>query len=133
MKRYAGAAYPAWFIEGFAEYYSTVDFTKDGRYEIGRPLHSRAHGLLTMPKIPAEKLLLQRPGEMRNSGQVDVYYGRSWLLTHMLYNDPARKGQLGRYIEAINNGEDAEERQQPTLSRTSPSSTRTSTAICPGR
>jgi hypothetical protein len=107
MKRYAGAAYPAWFIEGFAEYYSTVDFTKDGRYEIGRPLHSRAYGLLTMPKIPAEKLLLQRPGEMRNSGQVDVYYGRSWLLTHMLYNDPARAGQLTRYIDAINNGEDA--------------------------
>lgn len=106
MKRYAGAAFPAWFIEGFAEYYSTVDFTKEGRAEIGKPVYARAYGLLTMPKVPAEKLLLQRPGEMRNSGQTDVYYGRSWLLTHMLYNDPARAGQLGRYIEAINRGED---------------------------
>jgi tetratricopeptide (TPR) repeat protein len=106
MKRYAGAAFPAWFIEGFAEYYSTVDFTKDGRAEIGKPVYARAYGLLAMPKVPAEKLLLQRPGEMRNSGQTDVYYGRSWLLTHMLYNDPARAGQLGRYIEAINRGDD---------------------------
>lgn len=106
MKRYAGAAFPAWFIEGFAEYYSTVDFTEDGRAEIGKPVYARAYGLLTMPKVPAEKILLQRPGEMRNSGQTDVYYGRSWLLTHMLYNDPARAGQLGRYIEAINRGED---------------------------
>lgn len=106
MKRYAAAAFPAWFIEGFAEYYSTVDFTKEGRAEIGKPVYARAFGLLTMPKVPAERLLLQRPGEMRNSGQTDVYYGRSWLLTHMLYNDPARAGQLPRYIEAINRGED---------------------------
>ncbi|HWV60187.1 MAG TPA: hypothetical protein VN034_06015 [Sphingopyxis sp.] len=106
MKRYAAAAYPAWFIEGFAEYYSTADFTTDGRAEIGKPVHARAHGLLTMPKIPAETILLQQPGEMRNSDQTDVYYGRSWLLTHMLYNDPARAGQLTKYIDAINRGED---------------------------
>lgn len=108
MKRYAGAAFPAWFIEGFAEYYSTLDFTKDGKAEIGRPVYSRAYGLLAMPKIPAATLLTQRPGEMRNSGQMDVYYGRAWLLTHMLYTEPARAGQLGRYFDAINRGEDAD-------------------------
>jgi hypothetical protein len=108
MKRYAGAAFPAWFIEGFAEYYSTLAFTRDGKAEIGRPVHSRAYGLLAMPKIPATTLLTQRPGEMRNSGQMDVYYGRAWLLTHMLYTDTARAGQLGRYFDAINRGEDAD-------------------------
>lgn len=106
MRRYAGAAFPAWFIEGFAEYYSTVDFTKDGKAETGKPVYARAYGLLTMPKIPAETLLLQQPGAMRNSGQKDVYYGRAWLLTHMLYNDASRAGQLARYIEAINRGDD---------------------------
>ena len=106
MKRYVQAAFPAWFIEGFAEYYSTVDFTRDGKAEIGRPAYGRAYGLLEMPKIPAERLLLERPGSMRDSGQTDVYYGRAWILTHMLYNDPARVGQLGHYIEAINRGED---------------------------
>ncbi len=105
MKRYAAGAFPAWFIEGFAEYYSTVDFTEDGKYQVGKPLHSRAYSLLTMPKIPAEQLLAQRPDEMRNSGQMDVYYGRAWLLTHMLYNDPARAEQLGNYLAAINRGE----------------------------
>jgi len=106
MKRFLPAAFPAWFIEGFAEYYSTVDFTREGMAEIGKPAYSRAFGLLTMPKIPAEILLFQRPFEMRGSGQIDVYYGRSWLLTHMLFNDPDRIGQLGRYIEAINKGAD---------------------------
>lgn len=107
MRRYAAAAFPAWFIEGFAEFYSTVNFTKDGRAETGKPVYARAYGLLTMPKIPADKLLFQQPGEMRNSGQSDVYYGRSWLLTHMLYSDAARTGQLGRYVDAINRGEDS--------------------------
>jgi hypothetical protein len=106
MKRFLPGAFPAWFIEGFAEYYSTADFTKDGKAQVGKPVYSRAYGLLTMPKIPASTLLFQRPLEMRNSGQIDVYYGRAWLLTHMLFNDKARVGQLGSYIGAINKGDD---------------------------
>lgn len=106
MKRFLPGAFPAWFIEGFAEYYSTADFTKDDKAEVGKPVYSRAYGLLAMPKIPAATLLFQRPLEMRNSGQMDVYYGRSWLLTHMLFNDQARLGQLGTYIAAINKGID---------------------------
>ncbi|GAA0866787.1 DUF1570 domain-containing protein [Sphingopyxis soli] len=104
MRRYLHAAFPAWFVEGFAEYYSTTDFTKDGKAEIGKPPYGRAYGLLEMPKIPAETLLFQRPGTMRNSGQMDVYYGRAWLLTHMLYSSAARSGQLGAYLGAINKG-----------------------------
>ncbi len=104
MKRHLRAAFPAWFIEGFAEYHSTVDFDKEGRAELGKPVYSRAYGLLRMPRIPADKLLLQQPGEMRNSGQTDVYYGRAWILMHMLYQNAARDGQMGAYVAAINAG-----------------------------
>jgi len=107
MKRYLPAAFPAWFIEGFAEYLSTVDFNREGKASVGKPVYRRAYGLLEIPKIPAERLLFERPGAMRNSGQVDAYYGRSWLLTHMLYSDPKRNGQLLAYMNAINRGEDA--------------------------
>lgn len=107
MKRYVPAAFPAWFIEGFAEYLSTVDFNKDGKASVGKPAYRRAYGLLEMPKIPAGRLLFERPGAMRNSGQMDAYYGRAWLLTHMLYFDPKRSGQLLDYMNAINRGEDA--------------------------
>lgn len=108
MKRYFGAAFPAWFIEGFAEFYSTTDFTGKGQYQVGRPAYFRAHGLVNMPRIPVKDLLLKQPREMRSSGQMDVYYGRAWLLTHMLYYDPDRAGQLTTYIEAINRGEEGE-------------------------
>lgn len=115
MRRYLPAAFPAWFIEGFAEYYSTADFTKEGKAEIGKPPYGRAYGLLKMPKISADTLLFQRPGTMRNSGQMDVYYGRAWLLTHMLYNDPARAGHLAAYIDAINKGVDAKKAAADSL------------------
>lgn len=115
MRRYLPAAFPAWFIEGFAEYYSTADFTKEGKAEIGKPPYGRAYGLLEMPKIPAETLLFQRPATMKNSAQMDVYYGRAWLLTHMLYNDPAHAGRLGAYIDAINKGVEAQKAATDTL------------------
>ncbi|WP_428632371.1 hypothetical protein [Sphingopyxis sp.] len=106
MKRYLTSAFPAWFVEGFAEYYSTTDFNNEGKAEIGKPAYRRAYGLLALPKIPAATLVSQTPGNMRNSGQADVYYGRAWLLTHMLYHDPARVKQLAPYIRAINTGSD---------------------------
>ncbi|MDZ3830690.1 MAG: hypothetical protein U0S50_02590 [Sphingopyxis sp.] len=107
MRRYLSAAFPAWFVEGFAEYYSTTDYTKTGQAKIGMPAYARAYGLLNLPKVPAETLLFQRPGAMRNSGQMDVYYGRAWLLTHMLYYHPGRSGQLATYMEALNKGDDS--------------------------
>ncbi|HJS12343.1 hypothetical protein [Sphingopyxis sp.] len=106
MKRHLRAAFPSWLIEGFAEYYSTVDFDKQGRAMIGQPVYRRAYGLLEMPKIPAERLLFEQPGAMRNSGQMDVYYGRAWVLTHMLFHSIARADQINAYTSAINRGID---------------------------
>lgn len=106
MKRHLRAAFPAWLIEGFAEYYSTVDFDKQGRAMIGHPVYRRAYGLLAMPKIPAERLLFEQPRAMRNSGQMDVYYGRAWVLTHMLFHSAARGDQINVYTNAINAGTD---------------------------
>lgn len=106
MKRHLRAAFPAWLIEGFAEYYSTVDFDKQGRAMIGHPVYRRAYGLLAMPKIPAERLLFEQPRAMRSSGQMDVYYGRAWVLTHMLFHSAARGDQINAYTNAINAGTD---------------------------
>jgi len=106
MKRHLRAAFPGWFIEGFAEYYSTVDFDKEGRGMIGQPVYRRAYGLLMLPKMPVERVLMEPPSAMRNLGQTDVYYGRSWLLTHMLFHDPARGNQINAYTNAINAGTD---------------------------
>lgn len=106
MKRHVRAAFPGWFVEGFAEYYSTVDFDKQGRGLVGQPVYRRAYGLTVMPKMPVERVLFEPPSAMRGTGQTDVYYGRAWALTHMLFHHPARANQLGGYIRAINAGTD---------------------------
>ncbi|MBN8846307.1 MAG: hypothetical protein J0H88_23975 [Sphingomonadales bacterium] len=106
MKRHLRAAFPGWFIEGFAEYYSTVDFDKQGRAQIGQPVYRRAYGLIMMPKIPVERVLLEPPGAIQNGAQKDVYYGRAWILTHMLFHSPARVNQINAYTNAINAGTD---------------------------
>lgn len=112
MKRHLRAAFPSWFIEGFAEYYSTVDFDNEGRAMIGQPVYRRAYGLLMLPKMPVDRVLLEPPSAMRNLGQTDTYYGRSWLLTHMLFHNPVRANQVNAYTNAINAG--TEPRQAAT-------------------
>ena len=109
MLRYAPHAYPAWFIEGFAEYHSTVEFTKEGNAKIGIPAYHRAYGLLEMPKMPVARLLQSRPGDLKNSDEVQIFYSRAWLLTHMLYSGNDRAGQLSKYVGAINAGTDPEQ------------------------
>jgi len=101
MIRNFPVAYPAWFIEGFAEFYGTTDFAKDGKAKLGMPAYYRVYGLLDQAPIPAEKLLTLDVSDF-GSEQLDSFYGRSWLLVHYLHFTPARAGQLSKYLNAIN-------------------------------
>lgn len=96
-------AYPAWYVEGFAEYLSTTDFTKEGRAKVGVPAYHRAFGLLLEKTIPAERLLNNSAWDF-SADERDSYYGRSWLLVHFLTFTPERQGQLAQYLLAINSG-----------------------------
>lgn len=103
MFRNLAFAYPAWYIEGFAEFVATVDFASDGSWTVGKPPLYRAYGLLAGTDLPIEKLLFGGTAGMP-SAMVEVYYGRAWLLVHLLRNDKARAGQLVAYLKALGNG-----------------------------
>ena len=103
MIRYFPVAYPAWYIEGFAEFLGTTDFTKEGNAKLGIPPYYRAYGLLQQKPIPAQQLLTLNVSDFRSDEQ-DAFYGRSWLLVHYLNFSPARAGQLAKYLSAINGG-----------------------------
>ena len=102
MQNY-NAAYPAWFVEGFAEFNSTASFEKDGSLGFGRIATHRAYGLLTMTPLSLPVMLT---GDDRplSASQRESLYGRGWLLTHYLTFDETRKGQLSTYLRAINDG-----------------------------
>jgi tetratricopeptide (TPR) repeat protein len=105
MFQYFPAAYPEWFVEGFAEFYSTTNFDKEGRATFGRPAQHRAYTLIEGQVLPAEKMLVARVNDLNGEGRASLY-ARGWLLTHYLMFAPERAGQLTRYIKVINDGTD---------------------------
>ena len=104
MFNYFSAAYPAWYIEGFAEFFATTDFTPEGNAKIGLPAYYRAYGLIDGPAFPVEKLLTANPDDLRSDEAQDAFYGRAWLLVHFLDRAVGREGQLAQYLKGINAG-----------------------------
>jgi len=98
------AAYPAWFVEGWAEYFMTTEIKpaeiKIGGYNIGR-----AYGIFGETWIPLEELLSRTSYETREQKR-DVYYSLAWLLMHYMRSDPQRAAQLDTAIKAIAEGKD---------------------------
>lgn len=94
---------PTWLTEGFAEFFATPEFKPDGSVMIGKPPLYRAEELYEMSSLPLEKMLA---GDFRNidGWQYQTIYGRGWLLTHLLSFDPKRRGQLTKYLDAIQAG-----------------------------
>jgi tetratricopeptide (TPR) repeat protein len=105
MSEVGAAAYPAWYIEGFAEFNSTTRFEKDGAIGFGLPANYRAYGLMRL-SMPAEKLFTS-DADLKNDNMAEAFYSRSWLLTHYLTYEPSRQGQLRQYLKAINDGRDS--------------------------
>jgi hypothetical protein len=105
MQNFAGA-YPAWLLEGFAEFAATVIWSRDGSANFGAPATHRAYGLLTGNPLPMEKLL-DTSNLRLTEVQREAVYGRGWLLTHFLIFEPSRKGQLSDYLKRLNRGEES--------------------------
>ncbi|WP_375286977.1 hypothetical protein [Sphingomonas sp.] len=95
-------AYPAWFSEGYAEFVSTM--TIKDKVTIGVAAQHRGRGLFTGPEMPATMLF--DPGSRRKLSpeQMDVLYGRGWLMTHWIMFDEARRAKFKRYLDLLNSG-----------------------------
>lgn len=101
-------AFPPWFVEGFAEFHATANFEANGNITFGKPPKYRVNTVGDASILPASRLIQRDPGSM-NGWQRDALYSRGWLLIHMMTFDPARKGQLVAYMNAINSGKSASE------------------------
>ncbi len=103
MLQNAPVAYPRWYSEGFAEYFSTTEFKPDGAAQFGYPAKHRFYGLATLPAFPVQQLLVPDDRKMTED-RTEAFYGWSWLLTHYLNFESARKGQLNSYLQAFAGG-----------------------------
>jgi tetratricopeptide (TPR) repeat protein len=94
---------PLWFGEGFAEFHATAKIGDDGSVIVGNPANHRAMGLRVGDPIPIEALF--EPPVKRTDPQFwDVFYGRAWLLTHMLTFGSDRPQQLAKYLTLLDEG-----------------------------
>ena len=103
MFQHFTAAYPSWYVEGFAETAATIDLKPDGSFHLGNPPQYRSEALFSsMLNVSAERLLASTN---KPTGE-DQYgwYTIGWLLNHYLTFEPSRQGQLKQYLRAVNSG-----------------------------
>ncbi|MBI1251409.1 MAG: hypothetical protein GC189_08050 [Alphaproteobacteria bacterium] len=104
MHQHFANAYPAWFVEGFAEYMATADITLDrvqwGEYSVGRALT-----LVEGRWLPIDRLLRNQGIESTDDRQ--RFYAQSWLLTHFFYSSPENTQLFLRYLQRLRDGADA--------------------------
>lgn len=113
----ASAAYPGWFIEGFAEYYATAEVTAN-RARVGLHNPGRMNSLTqTNAWVPMEDVLRSRPMSLPAS-QRPGYYAQSWALTHYLLSDPQRQRALSAYLRRVAGGDDPVAALEGTIGRT---------------
>lgn len=117
MHQYLPGAYPAWFVEGFAEYFATADVTV-GRMKVGLPNQGRMYSLQGGQSnwMPMETLLRARPLEVRGRGH--AYYAQAWALTAYFMSTPERRAMLSQYLSSVMNGEDRVESMTKATGRT---------------
>ena len=108
MFQHFPAAYPTWYVEGFAEYYGTTKFLPNDVIEIGHVAAHRYGSFEFNDWLPVGRLLGAR--DYSDLGiNIHLLYAEGWLLVHYLGNTPARQGQLGRYLNLLNAGVGYEE------------------------
>ena len=116
LYQYAPRPYPAWFVEGFAEYFMTARFT-EREIEFGGVPENRIRALNSGGWLPMERLLSGNlaglDGRDRNR-----FYAQSWLATHYFYSNAERFGQLRAYLVALAGGADVRTALQQAIGLT---------------
>lgn len=103
LQHYPGA-YPAWLIEGYAEYFMTADF-QEKKILIGTANSGRVSNLLNSEWVSSRDLLAKSPRAL-TANQAALYYGQAWLLTHYMLSDPERRRRLSAFVAATARGDD---------------------------
>ncbi|MEO5706725.1 MAG: hypothetical protein ABIT10_12490 [Alteraurantiacibacter sp.] len=100
-------ALPAWYGEGGAEFFASARYNADGGMTLGLPAAHRFYELYNARDVPLSWLL--DPQARGDDGQrpYDNFYGKSWLLFHMLVFDPEYRGRMGAYLGALTSGQTA--------------------------
>ncbi len=110
MLQHFSGSYPSWYIEGFAEFFSTVAFLESGEVEIGIPIQAHIP-YLTEPGnwVDYEDMMTNRVGTGHWS------YSQGWLLVHYATFNRETREVLAAYLDAMRRGSTAREAYDSTF------------------
>lgn len=100
MLRYFAYPYPAWLVEGMAEYFGSSAVYRD-HIEIGLPNNSRG------PSLDSWYISSRDLFGKKREGDVYLFYARAWLLTHFMMAEDGRRQQLDQYMRLVGEGGDS--------------------------
>lgn len=98
-----GQSYPAWYVEGFAEYFMTASFYPT-RVDFGSFDPGRAYAL-SLPWLNWDRVI-GRDYHRMSSDDTSMFYAQSWLLTHYMFRAPGMNEKLTAYLQAVAGGND---------------------------
>lgn len=98
-----GQSYPAWYVEGFAEYFMTASF-QPKQVEFGLFDGGRAYAL-SQPWLNWDRVIGREQTRLRSEA-VLMFYAQSWLLTHYMFRAPGMTDRLNDYLRAVAAGVD---------------------------
>jgi tetratricopeptide (TPR) repeat protein len=101
--QYNAVAMPPWLREGFAEFFATAVFGKDGSVTIGKYPGYRLQGLYNSYGLTVPQIVSGSYGPL-SIFSLNALYGWGWLLVHYLSFDDSRRGQLDKYVQGIQAG-----------------------------
>lgn len=96
---------PAWYVEGYAEYFMTADIQAD-HIIVGRSDADRMLVLSQLNWLPMDRLLRDSPGDLDSDLRIAAFYSQAWALTHWMHQDPERNRMLGAYLADVGSGGD---------------------------
>jgi tetratricopeptide (TPR) repeat protein len=103
--------WPAWLMEGLAEYYSSFEVQKN-KATLGAPISNHVFFLREKKFIPLQTLFgVDHKSPIYNEGEKQgIFYAQSWAFVHylMLGEKSARQKQLVQFITAFEAGTDVE-------------------------
>jgi len=99
MKQYLTAAYPGWYVEGFAEFLMTAKLEAD-RIDIGQFSEGRVYTVAQGRWLPIERILTAGPAGLDGEGGA-AYYAQAWLITHYFFSSAERQAALRRYLAPV--------------------------------
>jgi tetratricopeptide (TPR) repeat protein len=117
--RHSGLRVPSWLNEGLAETYSTLQPLAN-KMLMGSIPQGRGYALGEHKWIPLDRLLAIEHGskEFDERDRSSVFYGQSWLLTHMLMLGDGYSKGFSRFVMDLSNNGSAEQAFQRVYGKT---------------